>query len=213
MTTDKHFLIHSLRNNCKSSCFLVFFLLRRAEKIVIHKSRILPQSFPSTKTRNEDLIAANTHDQGLQRETVPAVHKMRQWVLIVGDFLLKGSEVLICHSDRKNHCSFGELRSKMLPAECHKITECHSLLLFHVSMNGISTWNLGRIKAYKALRVQMKSFGVQVVSSSILPARWNGADRNICIMHIYVHSGFVAGDFTSFLTFMTTEYSAMTIAC
>ncbi|PKU34838.1 28s ribosomal protein mitochondrial [Limosa lapponica baueri] len=45
--------------------------------LVTHKSRTLPQSPPSsitTKTRYEALIAVDTHEQGLQGETVPAAH-------------------------------------------------------------------------------------------------------------------------------------------
>ncbi|GAB0204056.1 hypothetical protein GRJ2_002871200 [Grus japonensis] len=52
-------------------------------------------------------------------------------------------------------------------------------------MNDTASRNLGRIKEdYKALGVQVKNIGAQVIFSSILPVRGKGAARNRHIMHI-----------------------------
>ncbi|GAB0175625.1 hypothetical protein GRJ2_000027700 [Grus japonensis] len=71
--------------------------------LVIHKSRTLLQSPPSsitTKTRYETLTAVDTHEQGLQGETVPTAHsrycKRKRQVLTVDDSLLRGIEAPIC---------------------------------------------------------------------------------------------------------------------
>lgn len=59
------------------------------------------------------------------------------------------------------------------------------LLLFHVGTNVTTRWNLGRINEnYKALRVQAKSNGAQVILSSILPVRGKRAIRNRFILQI-----------------------------
>ncbi|XP_040977090.1 uncharacterized protein LOC121232754 [Aquila chrysaetos chrysaetos] len=52
-------------------------------------------------------------------------------------------------------------------------------------MNDTASRNLGRIKEdYKALGMQAKSIGAQVIFSSILPVRGKGLARNRCIMQI-----------------------------
>ena len=76
--------------------------------LVTRKSRAPLQPPPSgitTKNKYEALITIDTREQGLQEETTPAAHsgyyKMKQWVLIVGDSLLKGTEAPICQPDRE----------------------------------------------------------------------------------------------------------------
>ena len=60
--------------------------------LVTHKSRTLlqsPLSSITTKNRYEDLTAVDTHEQGLQGETVAAAQsgyrKKKRLVLVVGD--------------------------------------------------------------------------------------------------------------------------------
>ena len=66
-----------------------------------------------------------------------------------------------------------------------KSTDYCPLLLLHVGTNDTASRNLGRIKEdYKALGVQAKSIGAQVIFSSILPVRGKGAARNRRIMQI-----------------------------
>jgi len=51
-----------------------------------------------------------------------------------------------------------------------KSTAYYPLLLFHVGTNNTAGQNLGRIKEdFRALGVKAKSFGAQVIFSSILP--------------------------------------------
>ncbi|XP_029864855.1 uncharacterized protein LOC115339276 [Aquila chrysaetos chrysaetos] len=77
--------------------------------LVTHKSRTLLRSPPSSitaKNRYEALTAVDTHEQGLRGETVPAAHsgyrKKKRRVLVVGDSLLRGTEVPICRPDRES---------------------------------------------------------------------------------------------------------------
>jgi len=76
--------------------------------LVTHKSRTLlhpPPSSTTTKHRYEDLTATDTHEHGLQGETIAAARsgyrKKKQRALVVGDSLLRGSEVSICRPDRQ----------------------------------------------------------------------------------------------------------------
>lgn len=60
-----------------------------------------------------------------------------------------------------------------------KSVSYYLLLLSHVVTNDSSSQNLGRIKEdYKSLRMQVKSIGVEVIFSSILPVRGKSAARN-----------------------------------
>ena len=108
----------------------------------------------------------------------------------MGDSLLRGTEAPICRPDRESRevcCLLGaKVRdvAKRVP-QFVKSTDYYLLLLFHVGMNDTTSWNLGRIKEdYKALGVQVKSIGAQVIFSSILPVRGKGAARNRCRMQI-----------------------------
>lgn len=66
-----------------------------------------------------------------------------------------------------------------------KITDYSRLLLFHVGMNDITNWSLGKLKdRHKALGVQAWSTGAQVMFSFILLVREKDAARNRCIMQI-----------------------------
>jgi len=66
-----------------------------------------------------------------------------------------------------------------------KSTDYYLLLLFHVGTNDTASWNLGRIKEnFKVLGVKAKSFGAQVIFSSILPVGGRGSPRNRRIMSI-----------------------------
>ncbi|GAB0210389.1 hypothetical protein GRJ2_003504700 [Grus japonensis] len=165
--------------------------------LVTHKSRALLQSSPSsftTKNRYEALTAIDTHEQGVQGETVPAAHsgyrKKKRRVLIVGDSLLRGTEAPICRPDRESrevYCLLGakiQDVAKRVP-QLVKSTDYYPLLLFHVGTNDAASQNLGRIKEdYKALGVQVKNIGAQAIFSSILPVGGKGAARNRHIIHI-----------------------------
>ena len=107
---------------------------------------------------------------------------------MVDDSLLRGTEAPICQPDRESHevcCLPGaKIRgmAKRVP-QLVKSTDYSPLLLFHVGTNDTTSWNLGRIKKeFKALGVQVKSIGAQVIFSSILPAGRRGSARNRCIM-------------------------------
>lgn len=64
-------------------------------------------------------------------------------------------------------------------------TDYYPLLLFYVGMNDTTRQNLGRIKEdYKALGMQVKNIGAQIILSSILPVREKGAAKNSHIMQI-----------------------------
>jgi len=68
-----------------------------------------------------------------------------------------------------------------------KSTDYCPLLLFHVGTNDTAShlWNVGRIKEdFKALGMKAKSFGTQVIISSILPVGGRGSARNRHIMGI-----------------------------
>ena len=66
-----------------------------------------------------------------------------------------------------------------------KSTDYYPLQLFHVGTSDTASRNPRRIKEdYKALGVQVKSIGAQVIFSSILPVRGKGAARNRRIMQI-----------------------------
>ena len=91
-------------------------------------------------------------------------------------------------------------------------TDYYPLLLFHVGMNDTASQNLGSIKEdYKALGVQVKSIGAQVIFSCILPVRGKGAARNRCTTQIkFWLRGWCHREG---LAFMTMGHSSMTIAC
>lgn len=64
-------------------------------------------------------------------------------------------------------------------------TDYCSLLLFHVSTNDTTSWNLVRINGnYKALGRQVKNIGAQVIISFILSVGGNWGTRNKHIIHI-----------------------------
>ncbi|GAB0205522.1 hypothetical protein GRJ2_003017800 [Grus japonensis] len=165
--------------------------------LVTHKSRTpfqSPHSSFTTKNRYEALTAVDTHEQGPQGETAPAAHsgyrKKKRRVLVVGDPLLRGTKVPICQPDRESQevcCLLGakiQDVAERVP-QLVKSTDYYPLLLFHVGMNDTASRNLGRIKEdYKALGVQDKNIGAQVLFSSILPVGGKGAARNRSIMHI-----------------------------
>jgi len=76
--------------------------------LVTHKSRTPLQRPPSsiaTNNKYEALTTVDTQEQGLQEETTPAAHSgyctKRPRVLVVGDSLLRGTEVPICQPDRE----------------------------------------------------------------------------------------------------------------
>ena len=104
--------------------------------------------------------------------------------------LLRGTEAPICQPDRESQevcCLLGAKARDVAErvAQLIKSTDHYPLLFFHVGMNDTAIWNLGRIRQdYKALVVQAKSIGAQVIFSSILPVRGKGAARNRPIMQI-----------------------------
>ena len=108
----------------------------------------------------------------------------------MGDSLLRGTEVPICWPDRESRevCCLPGAKvqdvAERVP-QLVKSTDYYPLLLFHVGTNDTASRNLGRIKEdYKALGVQAKSIGAQVIFSSILPVRGKGVARNRHIMQI-----------------------------
>ena len=99
---------------------------------VTHKSRSLlqpPHPSITTKTRSEALTAIYTHEQHLQRETIPAAysgyHKKKE-VLIVGDSS-------ICLSDRESH------NICYLPGGCHSLSRALSTIHCYSFMRGRMT--------------------------------------------------------------------------
>jgi len=95
-----------------------------------------------------------------------------------------------------------------------KSTDYYPLSLFHTGTNDTASENVGRIKEdFKALGVKAKSFGAQVIFSSILPAGGRGSARNRAIMGINswlhgwcCHEGFVFYDNgTSFSDYNLSE--------
>lgn len=73
--------------------------------------------------------------------------------------------------------------AQMMP-QLVKNADFYPLLLFHVSMNDITSPNRGRIKEdYKALEIQLKN-GAQITFSSILPVKGKDAARKRCIMEV-----------------------------
>jgi len=146
----------------------------------------------TTKTKYEALTTIDTQDQALQEKSTPAADsrycEKKSQLLVVDDSLLRGTEAPICQPDRESHevcCLPGaKIRgmAKRVP-QLVKSTDYSPLLLFHVGTNDTTSWNLGRIKKeFKALGVQVKSIGAQVIFSSILPAGRRGSARNRCIM-------------------------------
>ena len=66
-----------------------------------------------------------------------------------------------------------------------KSTDYYPLLLFHVGTSDTASRNPRRIKEdYKALGVQVKSIGAQVIFCPILPVGGKCTARNRCIMQI-----------------------------
>lgn len=77
--------------------------------LLTHKSRILlhfPPSCITSRNSYDVLTAEDTYGQAPQGETVPAAHarnhKKKQWVLVVGDSLLRGTKAPICRPDRES---------------------------------------------------------------------------------------------------------------
>jgi len=108
----------------------------------------------------------------------------------VGDSLLRGTEVTFCQPDREARevcCLPGaKVRdvAKSVPLLV-KSTDYYPLLLFHVGMNDTASWNMGRTKEdFKALGMQAKSIGAQIIFSSILPVGGKEEARNRRIMNI-----------------------------
>lgn len=98
--------MQSLRNILKPWGFSLG--LEGAEKSVKHKSRTLLQYPPSrirSKSRYEALTTVDTHNRGLHGKTLLAAHsgycKMKLWVLVVDDSLLRVTEGPICWPDRE----------------------------------------------------------------------------------------------------------------
>jgi len=109
---------------------------------------------------------------------------------MVGDSLLRGTGEPIgrTHMEALKVCC-------LLGAKVHDVTErvphlvkstdYYPLLLFHVGINDTASRNVGRIKEdFKALGVKAKSFGSQVIFSSILPVGGRGSAGNRRIMDI-----------------------------
>jgi len=127
---------------------------------------------------------------GLVMTSHSRYRKKKQWVLMVGDSLLRGTKAPICRPDREACevcCLPGakvrDVAERVL--QLLKSTDCYPLLLSHIGTNNTANRNPGRIKEdFKALRVKAKSFGAQVTFSSILSAGGRGSARNRCIMSI-----------------------------
>lgn len=110
-------------------------------------------------------------------------------VLAVGNSMLKGTEAPHCQPDRKSRevCCFPGAKIQDITKrgpELVKNTYYYPLLLLYVGMNGSGSWNVGRIKDYKALGAQVKNTSAQVTCSLILPAGGKKEARNRHIMHI-----------------------------
>ena len=110
-------------------------------------------------------------------------------MLSKGDSLLRGTAAPICQPDREacEVCCLPGAKvrdvTERVP-QLVKSTDYYPLLLSHVDTNDTARGNLGRIKEdFKALGMQAKSIGAQVIFS-ILPAGRMGAARNRCIMNI-----------------------------
>ncbi|PKU28829.1 suppression of tumorigenicity 5 [Limosa lapponica baueri] len=150
------------------------------------------RSIRGAKTEIDRWFQNNIPAVATTENEAPAAHsrhgKKQQRVLLVGDSLLKGTKVPICHPDRASYKVCCLLGTKVRDVadrvpQTVKNTDYYPLLLFHVGMNDTASQNLGRIKEdYKALGVQVKKIGAQV--SSILPVRGKGTARNEQIMHI-----------------------------
>jgi len=164
--------------------------------MVTQKSRTLLQPAPSsitTKTRYEALTGIDAHKHDVQGEIIPAAnsgyHKRNnKWFWWVT--LLRGNEAPICRPEREQHdvCCLPGAKVRDVAERVPQLVKSidyYPLLLFHVSTNDRASQNLGRIKEdYKALEVQVKSIGAQVIFSSILPAGGKGVARNQFKMRI-----------------------------
>lgn len=75
--------------------------------------------------------------------------KKKHCGLVVGDSLLKGTEVPLCQSLERFDASWGT-RPETLPGESPwefvKSTDCYPLLFFHRGMNNSGSWNTVRMK-------------------------------------------------------------------
>jgi len=102
----------------------------------------------------------------------------------VGDSLLKSTEVPNCQPDRESQevCCFLGAKvqdvTERVP-QFIKSTDYHPLLLFDIGTNDTASQNVGIIQEdFRAPRVKVKSFGAQVIFSSILTVGGRGTARN-----------------------------------
>lgn len=141
--------------------------------LVMNKRRAPLESPLSSLKRYETLTATDTHDQNLQEAARGAAcsgyYKMKHFVSVVGNSLLKGNKAFLCQPNRESGevCSLlGAKIWDMAEGVLQLVKNTDPLLLFHVGMNDTGSWNMGKVKEYyEASRVQMKNSGAQVTRS------------------------------------------------
>lgn len=109
--------------------------------------------------------------------------KKKQWVIVVCDSLLKGTEASICYPypQSRDVCCFPGAHIKDVTERLPDLvrpTDYYTLLLFPIGTSDTTASDLKNVKRdYKELGAAVKNLGAQAVFLSILQVREMGKER------------------------------------